>query len=72
MRDRGIKYDEPERRLNDQDSIASSVHRIPGEIGAFLEDFQWLDIRVQKAHLQPILKAAYVHRDRRIEVEFRG
>jgi hypothetical protein len=45
--------------------------RIPTEIKTFLHDFQGLDIRVQKAHLQTILKADYIHRDRRIEVEFR-
>jgi len=37
-----------------------------------LGNFQGLDIRIQKAHLQTILKAAYIHRDRKIEVEFRG
>jgi len=60
------------RWLNDQGTRASSAERIPTEIKTFLEDFQGLDIRVQKAHLQTILKAAYIHRDRKIEVEFRA
>ena len=63
---------ELEEWLNDQDARASAAERIPTKIKSFLEDFQGLDIRVQKAHLQTILKSAYVHRDRRIEVEFRG
>ena len=58
--------------LRNQETKASSAERIPVEIKSFLEDFQGLDIRIQKARLQTILKSAYVHRDRRIEVEFRG
>ena len=38
---------------------------------AFLEDFQGLDVRRQKAHLQTILQAAHVYRDGRLELEFR-
>jgi len=57
--------------LNDQKTKVSSAERIPIEIKSFLEDFEGLDIRIQKAHLQTILKSAYIHRDRRIEVEFR-
>ena len=48
-----------------------AAERIPVEVKSFLADFRGLDIRVQKAHLQTILKAAYIHRDRNIEVEFR-
>jgi len=66
------KCQELEEWLRDQDSKASSAERIPVEIKSFLEDFQGLDIRVQKSHLQTILKSAYVHRDGRIEIEFRG
>jgi len=40
------------------------------QIKPFLEDFQHMDPRVQKAHLQTILKAAHVSRDK-IELEFR-
>ena len=66
------KCQELEGWLQDQDSRVSSAERIPTEIKSFLEDFQGLDIRVQKAHLQTILKSAYIHRDGRIEVDFRG
>ncbi|MCZ6535633.1 MAG: recombinase family protein, partial [Chloroflexi bacterium] len=51
------KCQELEEWLKDQDSRASSAERIPIKIGSFLKDFQGLDIRVQKAHLQTILKA---------------
>jgi len=46
------------RWLNDQGTRASSAERIPTEIKTFLEDFQGLDIRVQKAHPLMILKSA--------------
>ena len=52
----------------DKDRQAADV---PVKVRAFLEDFQAADIRVQKAQLQTILKAAYVYRDGRIELEFR-
>ena len=67
-----IKSQELEGWLRNQETKASSAERIPVEIKSFLEDVQGLDIRVQKAHLQTILKSAYVHRDGRIEIEFRG
>jgi hypothetical protein len=41
-------------------------------IGLFLEAFQSMDVRQQKAQLQTILKAARVYNDGRIELEFRG
>ena len=43
---------------------------MPVAIRSFVEDFGRLDIRVQKARLQEILKAIHVHRDT-LEVEFR-
>jgi len=46
--------------------------RVPIAIRSFLDDFRVLDVRRQKALLQDIVKSAYVHRDGRIEVEFRG
>jgi len=66
------KSEELDDWLTDQNNKISSAERIPAEIKSFLEDFQGLDIRVEKAHLQTILKSAHVHRDRSIEVEFRG
>jgi len=54
-----------------RDNKASSVERLPGGIRSFLEDIQGFDTRDQKDRLQTTLKAAYVHRDRRTEMEFR-
>ncbi len=47
----------------------TTVH-VPGMVKTFIEDFQALEPRVRKSHLQIILKAAYVRRDS-IELEFR-
>jgi len=44
---------------------------LPESIKSFMEAFEGLDIRQQKAHLQSILKAAHITRDGRIELEFR-
>ena len=33
---------------------------LPTRVGSFIEDFEQLDVRRQKARLQEILKAAYV------------
>ena len=45
---------------------------MPQAINSFLEDFSNLDVRIQKARLQEILKAAYTYRDNRLELEFRS
>ena len=58
--------------LDEQRGRVSTAERMPGAIKSFLEDFESLDVRHQKAQLQSILKSAYVFRDERIEVEFRG
>lgn len=50
----------------------STAERLPGAITSFLADFEGLDVRHQKAQLQAILKSAYVFRDDRLELEFRG
>jgi hypothetical protein len=41
-------------------------------VRSFLKDFQSLDTRRAKALLQVILSAAHVHKNGRIELEFRG
>jgi len=51
-------------------SGADARARMPGLISSFLEDFQAMDPRLRKSHLQTILKAAHVSRDK-IELEFR-
>ena len=58
--------------VEEQHDKASAADSLPGAIRSFLEDFQEMDVRVQKAHLQTILKAAHVYRDGRIELELRG
>jgi hypothetical protein len=58
--------------LVEQRTRVSTAERLPGAIKSFLADFESLDVRHQKAQLQAILKSAYVYRDERIELEFRG
>jgi hypothetical protein len=50
-------------------SAIGTGRRLP--VGTFLEAFETLDPRQQKAHLQSILKAAHIYTDGRIELEFR-
>ena len=69
LRSRKADLDEEVLRQQDQ---AAMVNRVPAMVRSFLKDFEALDIRRQKAHLQTILKAAHVHRDGRIELEFRS
>jgi site-specific DNA recombinase len=61
--------------VEEQRDIISAAERLPQQINSFLEDFQQMDVRRQKAHLQTILKAAFVKRDEdrvtAIELEFR-
>lgn len=47
------------------------VEKIPRTILAFEEAFENLEPRLQKAHLQTILKAAHVYKDGKIDLEFR-
>jgi hypothetical protein len=55
-------------RERDRTSLAE---RLPQAIQTFVEAFESLDPRQQKAHLQSILKAAHIYNDGRIELEFR-
>ena len=61
--------------VEEQRDIISAAERLPQQISTFLEDFNQMDVRRQKAHLQTILKSAYVKRDENrvkiIELEFR-
>jgi site-specific DNA recombinase len=50
----------------------SMIERVPRTIKTFVEAFESMEIRQQKAQLQTILKAATVYKDGRIELEFRG
>ncbi len=47
------------------------IQRVPKAIKTFVEAFQSLEPRLQKAQLQIILKAANIYNDGRIELEFR-
>jgi hypothetical protein len=47
------------------------IKKVPQAIKTFVESFQSLDVRQQKAQLQTILKTANVYKDGRIELEFR-
>ena len=58
--------------LGEQRGRVSTAERLPWAIASFLVDFESLDVRHQKAQLQAFLKSAYVYRDERIELEFRG
>ena len=63
---------ELESRLAQEQSRAAMEANVPAQVGSFLQDFQGLDPRLQKAQLQTILKAIQIWNDGRIELEFRG
>ena len=58
-------------RIDKERVRTSMANTLPQSIKTFLGAFEGLEIRQQKAHLQTILKAAYVYRNGRIELEFR-
>ena len=66
------RREELSRWLEEQRNRVSAAERLPGAIQSFLEDFQGMDVRHQKAQPRAILKTAHVYRDDRIELEFRG
>jgi site-specific DNA recombinase len=57
--------------LTKEHNRASLAEQLPQSIGTFLEAFEGLDPRQQKAQLQTLLKATRVYNDGRIELEFR-
>ena len=57
--------------LERERSTKEQIERLPVAIGTFLDDFQKIDVRWQKAQLQTILKAAHIYRDGAVELEFR-
>ncbi len=67
-----VRREELSNWLEEQRNRVSTAERLPGAIQSFLTDFESLDVRHQKAQLQAILKSAYVYRDERLELEFRG
>jgi site-specific DNA recombinase len=66
------RREELSRWVEEQRNKVSLAERIPEAIRSFLEDFQGMEARLQKARLQTILKAAHIYRDSRIELEFRS
>ena len=58
-------------QLNQERKRVSLAEKVPQLVMNFMEAFQAMDLRQQKAQLQTILKAAYIYRDGRIELEFR-
>ena len=66
------KQSELAQWLKEQQSRVSSAEKMPAAIKSFVKDFGAMEVRLAKAHLQEILKAAYIYRDDRIEIEFRG
>jgi site-specific DNA recombinase len=54
-----------------QRDMETQARAVPVKVRSFLEDFQGMDVRQAKAILQGIVKAAYVFKDGRIELEFR-
>ena len=73
-RDQGLALQERRESLaqwvDEQNDRMQTRDRVPGLINTFLEDFQTMDPRLRKSHLQTILKAAHISRDT-IELEFR-
>ena len=65
------RRDELTEGLEAQNERQEAVGALPTRVRSFLKDVQALDARQAKALLQPILKAATVYRDGRIELEFR-
>jgi site-specific DNA recombinase len=66
------RKEELNRLLSRARASEAMIQKVPQAIKTFVEAFQSLDIRQQKAQLQTILKAATVYKDGRIELEFRG
>ncbi|MFC1954804.1 recombinase family protein [Chloroflexota bacterium] len=65
------RREELKELVNKERSRTSLVDQLPESINSFLKAFEALDIRQQKVNLQSILKAAHIHRNGRIELEFR-
>ena len=56
--------------VEEQKEREQTTERVPGMVKTFIEDFQAMEPRVRKSHLQTILKSAHVRRNS-IELEFR-
>lgn len=63
--------DELEASIAAQRDREAQAKAVPVKVRSFLEDFQDMDVVKAKAMLQTIVKAAYVWKDGRIDLEFR-
>ena len=70
----GLKLRKPELETSvaTQRDAEAQTSAVPIKVGAFLADFQGMDVTEAKAILQGIVKAAHVWSDGRIELEFRS
>lgn len=68
LEDRKVELESSIAVRRDREAQTKSV---PVKVRSFMEDFQGMEVTRAKAILQTIVKAAYVWRDGRIEVEFR-
>lgn len=66
-----MRLAELREELSAAESAQESASALPERISSFLESFEQLETRKGKAMLQVILKAAYIWREGRIELEFR-
>jgi hypothetical protein len=57
--------------LNQARTSEALVEQIPKVVKSFEAAFHCLDQRRQKTQLQTILKAVHIHKDGKIELEFR-
>lgn len=67
-----VRKEEISRLLSTARASEAMIQKIPQAIKTFIEAFQSLEPRQQKAQLQTILKAANIYNDGKIELEFRG
>jgi hypothetical protein len=59
-------------KLKQAKASEAMVERVRRVIKMFMEAFQNLEVRQQKAQFQTILRAAHIYKDGRIELELRG
>jgi hypothetical protein len=60
------------KKLSKARASEALIKKAPEAIKTFVEAFQSLEPRQQKAHLQTILKSVNIYKEGRIELEFRG
>ena len=65
------RKEELSKLLNRAEASKALIEKVLKAIKTFEEAFHSLEPREQKAQLQTILKAAHVHKDGKIELEFR-